>query len=82
MHITGTGLGYSGIYFKNYQSHSASFPALSKAINSDSIIERAMQVYLKDFQYTSVPPRVKMYPLLDFDSSEFAINLYCCTLQV
>ena len=69
--MAGTGLGYNGI--KNCRSHSTSFPALSKAINFDSIVERAMQVCLKDFQDTVAPPRVNMYPLVDFDFSEPAI---------
>ena len=47
--MTGTGLGHNGISFKNYRSHSASSPVLSKAINFDSIVERAMQVCLEDF---------------------------------
>ena len=33
-------------------------------------MEWAMQVCLEDFQDTIAPPRVKMYPLVDFDSSE------------
>ena len=71
--MTDTGLGHNGISFKNYRSHSASFLALSKAINSDSIVKWAMQVCLEDFQDTSMPPRVNTYPLVDFDSSESAI---------
>ena len=43
---------------KNLKSHSAS-PALSKSINSDSIVDRVIQVCLKDFQDTAPPPRVK-----------------------
>jgi len=69
-----TDLGHSGISFKNYRSHSASSLALFKALNSDSIVERAMQVCLEDFQDTVAPPRVKMYPLVDFDSSKSAIQ--------
>ena len=59
MHMTGTGLSHSGISSKNYRSHPASSPALFKAINFDSIVERAMQVCLEDFQDIVVPPRVK-----------------------
>jgi len=72
--MAGIGFGHSGIFFKNYQSHSASFSALSKVINSDSIVEWAMQVCLEDFQDTAVPPRVNMYPLVDFNFSESAIQ--------
>ena len=72
--MAGTGLDHNDISFKNYRSHFASSPALSKAINSDSIMERAMHVCLEDFQDTDVPPRVKIYPLVDFDFSNFAIQ--------
>jgi len=37
-------------------------------------MERAMQVCLEDFQDTSMPMRLKMYSLVNFDSSEFAIQ--------
>ena len=73
MHMVGISLGHSGISSKIYRSHSASSTALSKAINSDSIVERSMHVYLKDFQETATPSRLKMYLLIDFDSSESAI---------
>ena len=75
MHIAGTDFFHNGISFKNCRSHSASSPALSKAMNSDFIVERAIHVYLKDFQDTAAPPRVNTYPLVDFDSSESAIQL-------
>ena len=74
MHMVGIDLGHKGISTRNCRSHSASFPALSKAINSDSIMERAMQVCLKDFQNTIAPSRVKMYSLIDFDSLKSAIQ--------
>ena len=80
--MVGTGLGHSDISFKNCRSHSASSLALSKAINSDFIVERAIHVYLKDFQDTAVPSRVKIYPLVDFDSSESTIQLASLTFQV
>ena len=48
---------------------------LIKAMNSDSIVERAIHVCLEDFQDTAAPPRVNTYPLVDFDSSESAIQL-------
>jgi len=35
-------------------------------------VERDMQVFLEDFQDTVAPLRVKMYLLVDFDSSESA----------
>ena len=72
--MAGTSLGHNSMPSKNYRSHSASSPALSKAINSDSIVERAMQVCLKDFQDTAEPPRVNMYPLVNFDSQNLQSN--------
>ena len=57
--MAGTGLGHNGISFQNYRS-SPSSPALFKAINSDSIMERAMHVCLEDFQDTAAPPRVNI----------------------
>ena len=71
--MAGTGLGHNGKSSKKYRSHSVSSPALSKTINFDSIVKRAMHVCLKDFQDTAAPPRVNTYPLVDFDSSESAI---------
>jgi len=73
--MAGTGFGHKGISFKNYRSHSASSPALSKAINSNFIMERAMQVCLEDFQDIVASPRVNTYPLVDFDFLEFTIQL-------
>jgi len=58
---------------QNYRSHSTSSPDLSKATNSDSIVERAMQVCLEDFHDMAASSRVKMYPLVDFDFSKSAI---------
>ena len=75
MHMAGTSFDHNGISFKNYRSHPASSPALSKAMNSDFIVERAIHVCLKDFQDTSASPRVYTFPLVDLDSSESAIQL-------
>ena len=44
-------------------------------MNFDSIVEQAIHVCLEDFQDTAAPARVNTYPLVDFDSSEFAIQL-------
>ena len=73
--MAGTGLDHNDISFKNCRNHSASSLDLSKDINSDSIVERAINVCLKDFQDTAAPPRVNTYQLVDFDSSESAIQL-------
>ncbi|KAM7478675.1 hypothetical protein LguiA_026888 [Lonicera macranthoides] len=43
---------------KRFLSHSASVHAFSKAISSDSMVERAIHVCLEDFQDTAPPPRV------------------------
>jgi len=75
MHMAGTGFDHNGISFKNYRSHSASSLALSKAMNSDSIMERTIHVYLEDIQDIAAPPSVNTYPLVDFNSSESAIQL-------
>jgi len=37
-------------------------------------MEWAMQVCLENFKDMIAPPRVKMYLLVDFDSSEYAIQ--------
>ena len=68
IHTGATGLGQYGVSSKKFRSHSAFSPALSNAINSDSIVERAMQVCLDDFQETAPPPIVNTYPLVDFTS--------------
>ena len=44
-------------------------------MNSDFIVERAMHVCLEDFQDTTAFLRVNTYPLVDFNSSESAIQL-------
>jgi len=75
MHIAGTDFGHNGISSKNCRSHSSFSPALSKAMNSDSIVERAIHVCLEDFQDTAAPSRVNTNPLVDFDFSESAIQL-------
>ena len=68
MHIAGTGFGHIGISSRKWRSHSAFSPTLSKAMNFDSIVDLAMQVCLEDFQDIAAPPRVKIYPLVDFES--------------
>ena len=72
MYMAGTRFGHNDI--SSCRNHYASSPALSKAINSDSIVKRAMHVCLKDFQVTVAPPSIDTYPLVDFDSSEFVIQ--------
>ena len=75
MHMAGTGFSHNGISYKNYRSHSASSPALSKVMNFNSIMERSIHVWLEDFQDIVAPLRVNTYSLVDFDSSKSAIQL-------
>jgi len=72
--MVGIGLGHNDISFRNCQSHLVSSPSFSKTINFDSIVERAMQVCLEDFQDRFAPPGVKMYLLVYFDSEKSAIQ--------
>ena len=73
MHMAGTGFGHNGISFKNCQNHSTSSLVLSKAINFDSIVDRAIHFCLKDFQGIAALLRVNTNSLVDFNSSESAI---------
>ena len=68
MQIAGTGFDHLGIFSTNWRSHSASSVALSKAMNSNSIVDLAMHVYLEDFQETAAPSKVNTYSLMDFKS--------------
>ena len=68
MHIAGKGIVQIRMSSKKLRRHSASYPVLSNAINSDSIVDLAMHVCLEDFQETAAPPRVKTYPQVDFES--------------
>ena len=65
IHTAVTGFGHNGISSRNFLSHSASSAAVSKAINYDSIVERAIHVCLDDFHDTAAPPSVNTYPLVD-----------------
>ncbi|CAN8307660.1 unnamed protein product [Cochlearia groenlandica] len=71
----GTGFPHMGTSSKKLRSHSASWAALSRAINSDSTVDLAMTVCLEDFQDTAAPAMVKTYPLVDFEFLESAIQL-------
>ena len=63
--MVGTGLGHKGISSRNCRNHSTSSLSLSKAINSDSIVEWAIHVCLEDFQDSAVPSIVNTYPLVE-----------------
>ena len=75
MQIADTGFGQFGISSKKCRNHSASSPALSKAMNSDSIVDLAIQVCLEDFHDTAAPPSINTNPLVDFESFESEIQL-------
>ena len=64
MQIEAIELLYNVISITKLLSHSASSPAFSKATNSDSMVDLAMQVYLDDFQETAPPTSVNTYPLV------------------
>ena len=59
MQIVGTCFRHIGMSSNKWRSYSASSPALSKAMNSDFIVDRAMHVCFEDFQEIATPPRVK-----------------------
>ena len=60
----------NGISSRKLGTNSASSPALSKAMNLDSIVERAIYVCLDDFQDIDPPQIVKTYPLVDIISGD------------
>ena len=63
-----TSFGHIGMSSRKFQSHSTSSPALSKAMNSDSMVDRVIHVCLEDFHDIARPPKVNIYPLVDLDS--------------
>ena len=68
IHIVGTSFGQHEMSSRKLWSHSASSPALSKAINLDYIVDLAIHVCLDDFHDIATPPIVNIYPLVDFES--------------
>ena len=70
----GAGLVHKRISAKRFLSYSTPELVFSKAINSTSIIDRVMQVFLANFQETALSPRMKTYPLVDFISFESEIQ--------
>ena len=68
-------LVYNSISINKLLSHSASDIAYSKATNSDSMVDVAMQVCLDDFQETAPLVSVNTYPLVGFTSSVSEIQL-------
>ena len=66
---TGTDAPYSGTSPRRLFSHSASCPTSLSAINSYSIVDRAIQVYLADFHEITPPPSINTHPVVEFTSS-------------
>ena len=66
MLIAGTGFGHLGMSSMKWHSHLASSQHLFKAINSNSIVDRATTIYLEDFHDAVALASVNTYPLVDF----------------
>ena len=75
MRIAGTGFSHIGISSKKILSHSASSASLSKAMNSDFMVDLASTVCLIDFHDIAATPSVKPYPHLEFEFLESDIQL-------
>lgn len=69
MYIAGTSFDRNGTSSEIYQSHSTSSTVLSKVINSDSTMERAIKICFEDFHDTTTPSSVNAYLLIDLNSS-------------
>jgi len=69
--IVDTGFGQHGISYKKFWIHSASF----LTINSNSIVDLAIHICLKDFHDTTTLPNVKTYSLVYFESLVLHIQL-------
>jgi hypothetical protein len=48
---------------KNSSTNQLYFLLVSKAINSDSMVDWAIKICLDDFQDNALPPRIKISPL-------------------
>jgi hypothetical protein len=60
MDIEGVHFIPNEISVKKFLNQSTSFPADSKTINSDSMVDRVIKLYLDDFQNTTPLPRIKI----------------------
>ena len=60
MDIEDVGFIPNGISIKKFLNQSTSYPAESSAINSDSMVDRAIKLCLKDLQDTTPSPRIKI----------------------
>jgi len=75
MHIAGTSFCKLEIFSKNFQSHFDFSPTLSKAINSNTIVDLAMQVCLEDFKEIVALLVIKINPFVNFKSLVTYIQL-------
>ena len=80
--MASTDFSHNSISSKICRSHSASSPALSKAIIPTPLWNEQLQVCLKDFQDSAAPLRVNTYPPVDFYSQNLQFNLHRCIIQV
>ena len=69
------GFGHIGMSSRKFRSHSASSPALSKAMTSNSMVDRAIHVCLEDLHDIVALPKVNIYQLVDLDSKLSEIQL-------
>ena len=75
MQIEAIELVYNDISINKLLSHLALDLTFSKATNSNSMVDLAMQIYLDDFQETAPPASVSTYSLVGFTSSISEIQL-------
>ena len=75
MQIASTTFVQLGISSKNCCSHSASLSHLSKATDSDFIMDLVIIVCFKDFHDIAASPKVNTYPLVALESCVLDIQL-------
>ena len=68
MQIAGISFDHLKISSSKWQSHSVSSATLSSAMNSNSIVDLAIQVCFENFYEAAARPSVKIYLLVDFES--------------
>ena len=69
------GLGQIGISINNFLNHLASLQHEVKAINFVAMVESAIQVCFFELHKIALPPRLKIYPLVDVWASQSVIQL-------
>ncbi|KAJ0923308.1 hypothetical protein HanPSC8_Chr05g0214371 [Helianthus annuus] len=75
MGIDGIGTSHRRMSVSRSLIHSASLPAAASAMSSASIVEWAIHVCFLLAQETAPPARVKIHPLVDFESFVRSIQL-------